>query len=91
MLFRGFAVQITLGVLIVRKSTVIATCLVNSGMIGDLAAAEVSIANIFAECFPSEIFAKWNSELPESAAQHIISGVGRAMTINVEKFISDLW
>lgn len=73
-----------------RKSTIIATCLINSGMLDELVAAETSVANIFAEQFPSENLSQWNTEIPDNVAQHIISSVGRAKRINVGKFISDL-
>ena len=74
-----------------KKSTVIATCLVNSDMIRDVATAESVVLNVFQDEFPKHNFQKWNSNIPDKTAENIINSVGRASRINVKKFIEDLW
>ncbi len=74
-----------------RKSTVIAKCLVNSNMIGRLEDAENSVKQIFLDEFPKSSFAEWNHDITNKTAENIIRSVGRASRINVRKFIEDLW
>jgi len=74
-----------------RKSTLIATCLLNSSMASDLATAAHQVQQIFAACYPSDSFAAWNTDIPDETAQRMIASVGRAQRINVEKAIADLW
>ncbi len=73
-----------------RKSTVIASCLVNSSMMKDLSDAEVAVESVFRKEFPHKRFLVWNDEVADSTSKHIISSVGRASRINVRKFIEDL-
>jgi hypothetical protein len=73
-----------------RRSTIIATCLVNSGMISRLDDAEAAVAFHFREDFPDCDFAEWNREIDDRVAEDIIGNVGRAMTINVVSFIKEL-
>jgi len=73
-----------------RRATIIATCLVNSGMIPRLEDAERRVHEVFASQFPDDDFAVWNRDVGEIAAAHIISTVGRASRINVRSFIDDL-
>lgn len=74
-----------------NKSTVIATCLVNSRMISGLDDAENAVRQVFLTEFPEADFLEWNRDMNDRDAKHIISAVGRASTINVRKFIEDLW
>ena len=48
-----------------RKSTLIATCLLNSSMASDLATAAHQVQQIFAACYPSDSFAAWNTDIPD--------------------------
>jgi len=75
----------------VKKSTVIATCLVNSGMVKDIDGAEKVIRSVFQDEFPKHKFQEWNSNIPKKTANNIIKAVGKASRINVKKFIEDLW
>ncbi len=73
------------------KSVVIATCLVNSGFSGTIDEGESKVRYWFGEIFPESDFSKWNSNLNDGAAGNIIKTVGRASSINVARFIWDLW
>jgi len=74
-----------------RKSTVIATCLVNSRMVEDIEGAENAVKSVFQDEFPKHKFQEWNSNIPDKTANNIINAVGKASRINVKKFIEDLW
>jgi len=74
-----------------RKSTVVATCLVKSGFTSDIESAEVTVKGIFENEFPDQDFHKWNTVIPKMAAQQIIDGAGGASRINVKKCIEALW
>jgi hypothetical protein len=73
-----------------RKSTVIAQCLVNSNMIRSLEEAEHAVRRVFDEEFPGQNFVQWNSNLDDAYGEQIICNVGRASRINVKCFIDDL-
>jgi hypothetical protein len=73
-----------------KRSTVIATCLVNSNMVTRIDDAERSVHQIFLDEHPGKRFDDWNGELEDAVARRIIRTVGRASTINVAKFITDL-
>jgi len=74
----------------VRKSTIIAQCLVNSKMFRSLEEAEHAVTVIFVDEFPDRNFSNWNLNIGTATATHIINSVGRASRINVKKFIEDL-
>ena len=74
-----------------RRSTVIANCLVNSRMVRRLDEAELSVRQVFDEEFPDKDFHQWNLHLDDATAANIIKAVGKASRINVKKFIEDLW
>ncbi len=74
-----------------RKSTLIATCLVNSNIITRLEDAERSVAQVFADEFPKAKYLEWNTNINDKTAKDMIEAIGRASRINVEKFIEDLW
>jgi hypothetical protein len=73
-----------------RKSTVIAKCLVNSRMINSLEEAEHAVQRVFGEEFPQRNFEQWNLVVQDEYGAQIIRNVGRATTINVKSFIEDL-
>jgi hypothetical protein len=72
-----------------RNSTVIAHCLVNSGM-RSLEEAERAVRTTFDEEFPARSFGKWNVTMNDQSATQIINSVGSASRIDVRKFIEDL-
>lgn len=74
-----------------RKSTVIAQCLVNSNMVPTIEAAGRAVRVTFEEEFAAHDFAEWNQNLDDTAAGNIMRAVDRASRINVRKFILDLW
>lgn len=73
-----------------RKSTVIAICLVNSKMISSLAQAESAVRKVFEDEFVVRDFSEWNVDMSDQVGQSIIQSVGRASRINVRRFIIDL-
>ena len=73
-----------------KKSTVIAKCLVNSGFFDSVIGAEKVVERIFIDEGKPGLFSDWNSNIGLSSAEHIIQSVGRASTINVSNFIDDL-
>jgi hypothetical protein len=74
-----------------RKSAIIASCLVNSSMSGRLEEAESTVQQVFQEEFPRALFSEWNHDISDQVAAQIIGNVGRASRINIKKFIEDLW
>ena len=76
---------------IMRKSTVIAKCLVDAKFIERLEDAEHSVYRIFLKEFPKSNFSDWNQHIEDKTAEYIIQNGGRADCINVKKFIKDLW
>jgi hypothetical protein len=75
----------------VKKSRVIATCLVNSSMISRIEDAEHAVRQVFIDEFPTANFTVWDQDIDDRAAEHIIKTVGQASHINVKRFIEDLW
>ena len=73
-----------------QKSTLIATCLFNSAMVPSLDVGERIVRDVFEESFNGKGFSQWDAPMPAMAAKSIIDGVGRAMRIDVRKFIADL-
>jgi hypothetical protein len=73
-----------------RKSTIIAHCLVNSNMISSITDAEHRVRTVFEDEFPNRDFARWNGDVDDAVATDIIRNVGRASRINVKNFIEDL-
>ncbi|HEX6038555.1 hypothetical protein [Longimicrobium sp.] len=73
-----------------RRSTIIATCLVNSNMVNQIEGAEHKVQQIFRDEFPEEDFAAWNREVGDETAATIIRKIGRASRINVRMFIDEL-
>ena len=73
-----------------RKTVIIATCLVNSGMFRELAVAEQDVRRVFHEEFPHKTLHIWDHEIPDDVAADIIAAAGRSGIVNVKKFIEDL-
>lgn len=73
-----------------KKSTIIAQCLVNSNMITRIEDAENRVFQVFVDEFPNENYNRWNQEVDNNYGEQIIKNVGRASRINVRRFIEDL-
>ena len=73
-----------------QKSTLIATCLVNSSMVTSLDVGERIVREVFEESFNGTAVSQWDVALPAKTTKSIIDGVGRTMRIDVRKFIADL-
>jgi len=73
-----------------RKSTLIAHCLVNSRMYTKLEDAEARVRNVFESEFPNQNFVKWNSDIDDKFAAQRIKDCGVASQIRVNLFIEEL-
>jgi predicted DNA-binding protein (UPF0278 family) len=74
-----------------RKSIVIATCIVNSGVTNHpLSTVEAAVRQTFKEDFQNMNYEKWNENLPESVAQDIIKQFGNNYRVDVRQLIIDL-
>jgi len=73
-----------------RKATVIATCLISSGLRGSLEEVEHRVMQCFQEFRPESNFRDWNTDIDDTVANDIIKAAGSSSRINVERFISDL-
>ena len=60
-------------------------------MVKPIEQAELAVRKVFEQEFPGRDFNEWNGIVDDAGAQNIITAVGRATTINVKKFIEDLW
>jgi len=76
---------------VMKKSTLIGTCLLNSGMVTSLKDGENNVGKVFTAEFPSSDYLKWDTDVESSVADHMIKEVGRASNIDVRTFIEDLW
>jgi hypothetical protein len=74
-----------------RRSTIIAKCLVNSNMHTRLEDAESHVNQVFEKCFPGQDFLAWNLNVDDHAAENVIQTVGKAISISVDLLILDLW
>lgn len=72
-----------------KKSTVIATCLQNSGLKHHLSELENSIDQTFKEEFPGMSYAQWNTDIPDDTARTIIENFKGVYRIDLKKFIQD--
>jgi hypothetical protein len=74
-----------------KKSTIIATCLINSGRTShSIIDVEKSVEQTFKEDFSGMNYQQWNTNLPEADAQRIIKEFGSAYRIDIRQFILDL-
>lgn len=74
-----------------KKSEIIANCLVNMGIGTNATDAETRVQQIFVEEFPNDSYVRWNTDVDDAVAHGLIKNVGRASEINVRLFILDLW
>jgi len=73
-----------------RRCTVIATCLANSALVSSLHEGELLVREIFDSEYPAGSFFRWNVEIGEQEAAHIVGATGRVSHLNVSKLIRDL-
>jgi hypothetical protein len=74
-----------------RKSAVIATCIINSGAsTHPLSTVEAAVRQTFKEDFQDMNYEKWNEDLPEPVAKDIINQFGTNYRIDVRQLIIDL-
>jgi hypothetical protein len=73
-----------------RRATIISTCLLNNNMVNRLEDGEREVENLFHNLFPGEKFDDWNIDVNEKTAREIVSSVGRAGSIRVDRFINVL-
>ncbi|RQR68968.1 DNA-binding protein [Burkholderia sp. Bp9012] len=74
-----------------KKSEIIANCLVNMDIGMNATDAETRVQQIFVEEFPDDSYHLWNTDVDNALAHDLIKQVGRASKINVRLFILDLW
>lgn len=74
-----------------KKSTLIGTCLLNSGFVKKLTDGEDTVRRIFIDEFPGDDYLKWDTEIENSVGDDIIKEVGKQSNIDVGKFIKRLW
>ena len=73
-----------------KKSVIIANCLVNSGFFDTINLAELAVEKIFFDESKEGEYSDWNANVTDSYGKNLIKNVGRASKINVSKFIDDL-
>ena len=73
-----------------NKSTIIATCLLNTGIVSRLEDGEHIVRTTFQDIRPDRSFAQWNTLIPDNIARTIITNVGRPKDIPVDLFITKL-
>jgi hypothetical protein len=71
-----------------KKSTLIASCLVNSNLVGRLEDAEFAVVRLAAAEFPDERFADWNTEIDDHVARQIIHSARNASPIRTDKLMN---
>ena len=74
-----------------QRSTLIATCLVNSNMYTRLEDAESRVNEVFQKSFPDQDFLAWNVNVDDHAAEDVIRTIGKAGSISVDLLILDVW
>ena len=74
-----------------RKSTLIANCLVNAGMTLSIVSGEHEVERVFRQAFADEDFDAWNSHVNEQTAGDIVRKVSPATRVRVGQLIRDLW
>jgi hypothetical protein len=72
-----------------KKSTIVATCLQNSGSRHTIPELEKSIVQTFHEDFPGMSYTTWNVDVSEETARLIINNFRGVYRIDVKKFIQD--
>jgi hypothetical protein len=74
-----------------KKSTIIATCLLNSKFHPTLEDAEYRVMAEFHEEFPDKDFEAWNTDVMENRAKQEIERAAGSTMINVSLFIERIW
>lgn len=74
-----------------KRSQVLAHCLINSGCSLSEKDIHNGIYQTFTDEYPTKSYESWDIEISDSTANHIIKTVGRASVIHVDLFIRDLW
>lgn len=74
-----------------KKSKLIGTCLLNSGMVTSLTHGEDSVRDVFMIEFPNHDYSLWDTEIETTFGEEMIQAVGTASKVDVRKFIQDLW
>jgi hypothetical protein len=75
----------------VKKSTLIATLLVNMETGFDLGHAERIVAATFRDDHPDASFLAWNGELNDEWCKNLIRSKGKLSRVNVAQAIIDFW
>ncbi|WP_336844324.1 hypothetical protein [Providencia rettgeri] len=73
------------------KSTLIAKCLFQCGMIADVKSGEYAVKNIFNEHFPDHSFDEWNTNLSSSVVNKYLTEGKGANIIRINVLIENLW
>lgn len=74
-----------------KKSTIIATCLVNQDPQRDIRACERYVQDVFEEDHPDFDFDEWNTDVIEWRALREIERARGATVITVSNFIEMIW
>ena len=74
-----------------KKSTVIAQCLVNAGMTLSILSGEREVERVFVNEFGDESFDWWNGHVADSIAQKLVRNTGPATRVHIDRLIQDLW
>ena len=74
-----------------KKSTVIAQCLVNAGMTLSILSGEREVERVFLNEFGDEDFEWWNGHVADPIAQKLVRNTGPATRIHIDRLIQDLW
>lgn len=73
------------------KSTLIAKCLHQCGLISDVPTGEAAVESIFGAYFPGYSYKKWNTSLSDQAVEQFLKASKNSTRIRVDSFIKDLW
>lgn len=74
-----------------KKSTIIANCLVNLRAGFNLESAENAVQQIFEDEFSGENFEAWNQDINDAAATQFIRNQGNLSSVNVRNAILSFW
>lgn len=72
-----------------KKSTIIAKCLVKEGIIRPQATAEKAVRQVYVEKFPNSDFESWNQEIPKDDAQELLDTL-EDTRLNINGYIEHL-
>lgn len=74
-----------------RKSTLIAQCLVKAGVTLSIMSGEREVERVFRSEFGDEDFDWWNSHIGTKLANDFARDIGPATRVHVDKLIESLW